>query len=184
MQANRNSQTTSTKCQYQAANSKPRCCLGVNCPAKARSEANGEKNRSDDDVEAMKTRRHEKGRAKDRAFEGEGRVGIFIGLNAGEDGAQQNGQDEPRLQTEAVAVQEGMMGPGHGRARGQKNERVEEREVPGIERFDALGRPNSAGEFGPRILTASKPGKRLASKKAQNQATKNITSEAMNRIMP
>ena len=28
------------------------------------------------------------------------------------------------------------------------------------------------------------PGNRLASKKAQNQATKNITSEAMNRIMP
>src|SRR5262245_26503385 len=37
MQANRNSHTTSTKCQYQAANSKPRCCLGVKWPAKARS---------------------------------------------------------------------------------------------------------------------------------------------------
>ncbi len=31
---------------------------------------------------------------------------------------------------------------------------------------------------------AASPGKRLASKKAQNQATKNITSEAMNMIMP
>ena len=36
MQANRNSHTTSTKCQYQAANSKPRCCLGVNWPRMAR----------------------------------------------------------------------------------------------------------------------------------------------------
>src|SRR5215468_12733808 len=37
MHANRNSQTTSTKCQYQAANSKPRCCFGVKCPAIART---------------------------------------------------------------------------------------------------------------------------------------------------
>src|SRR5579863_1927596 len=32
-QEKRNSHTTSTKCQYQAANSKPRCCFGVNWPA-------------------------------------------------------------------------------------------------------------------------------------------------------
>ena len=32
MQANRNSHTTSTKCQYQAQNSKPRCCCGVKWP--------------------------------------------------------------------------------------------------------------------------------------------------------
>ena len=32
MKANRNSQTTSTKCQYQAAASKPKCCLGVKPP--------------------------------------------------------------------------------------------------------------------------------------------------------
>src|SRR5206468_12394091 len=38
MQENRNSHTTSTKCQYQAANSKPRCCVGVNCPAIARTK--------------------------------------------------------------------------------------------------------------------------------------------------
>ena len=32
MQKNRNSQTTSTKCQYQAAASKPKCCLGEKPP--------------------------------------------------------------------------------------------------------------------------------------------------------
>src|SRR4029078_10822990 len=37
MQANRNSHTTSTKCQYHAANWKPRCCFGVKWPANARS---------------------------------------------------------------------------------------------------------------------------------------------------
>src|SRR5258707_12468324 len=36
MEAKKKSHTTSTKCQYQAANSNPRCCLGVNCPARAR----------------------------------------------------------------------------------------------------------------------------------------------------
>ena len=36
MQENRKSQTTSTKCQYHAANSKPRCCFGANWPASAR----------------------------------------------------------------------------------------------------------------------------------------------------
>jgi hypothetical protein len=35
-----------------------------------------------------------------------------------------------------------------------------------------------------RAYWATSPGNRLASKKAQNQATKNITSEAMNMIMP
>src|SRR3954469_9586593 len=36
MQANRNSQTTSTKCQYQAAASKPKCFCGVNPPPSSR----------------------------------------------------------------------------------------------------------------------------------------------------
>ena len=152
-------------------------------PGKSTQKANSEKNRSDDDVEAMETRRHEKGRAVDRAFEGEWRMGIFIGLNPGESGAKQDSQDKPCLQTKTIIVQEGMMGPGHGRAGGQKNKRVEKGKVPWVEGFDALGRPippvNSA-----LVYSLTKPGNRLASKNAQNQATKNITSEAMNRIMP
>src|SRR4029077_10038688 len=43
MQANRNSHTTSTKCQYHAANSKPRCCVGVNWTATARDRQTGRK---------------------------------------------------------------------------------------------------------------------------------------------
>jgi hypothetical protein len=35
-----------------------------------------------------------------------------------------------------------------------------------------------------RIYCSGAAGARLASKKAQNQATKNMTSEAMNRIIP
>ena len=56
--------------------------------------------------------------------------------------------------------------------------------MEGIEDLDALRRPLTPPvNVGARILMAS-PGNRLASKKAQNQATKNITSEAMNMIMP
>ena len=55
--------------------------------------------------------------------------------------------------------------------------------MEGIENLDALGRPDAAGVCRARILRASF-GNRLASKNAQNQATKNITSEAMNMIMP
>ena len=36
MQVNRKSHTTSTKCQYQAAASKPKCCFGVKSPPIAR----------------------------------------------------------------------------------------------------------------------------------------------------
>src|SRR6516162_5798314 len=38
MQVNRNSQTTSTKCQYQAAASNPKCRSGVKWPARARNQ--------------------------------------------------------------------------------------------------------------------------------------------------
>jgi hypothetical protein len=44
-------------------------------------------------------------------------------------------------------VQQGVVGPGHGGARGQQDQRVQERQVPGIERLDALGRPHAAGEL-------------------------------------
>ena len=82
MQANRNSQTTSTKCQYQAANSKPRCWFGVNWPAPRPKQADGQEDRADDDVGAVKIRRHEEGGAIDVARIMERGVGVFPGLQA------------------------------------------------------------------------------------------------------
>ena len=55
--------------------------------------------------------------------------------------------------------------------------RVEQREAPRVQHLDALGRPDAADRV-------DRDGKIALSKKAQNQARKNITSEAMNRIMP
>jgi hypothetical protein len=52
-------------------------------PRKRAMEPNCQENHSDDDVKAMKTRRHEKGRAIDRTFEREWRMGVFIGMDPG-----------------------------------------------------------------------------------------------------
>ena len=42
------------------------------------------------------------------------------------------------------------MRPGHRRAGGEQDQRVEQRQVPGIEGLDALGRPHAAGDRNPR----------------------------------
>ena len=85
MQANRNSHTTSTKCQYQAANSKPRCWLRREVAVVGPQQADGEEDRADDDVRAVEARRHEEGGAVDVALEAEGGVAVLVGLDAGEE---------------------------------------------------------------------------------------------------
>ena len=82
MQKKRNSQTTSTKCQYQAAASKPKCCFGREIATQRANEADGQEDRADDDVEAVEAGRHEEGGAEDVAGEGERRVGVLIRLHA------------------------------------------------------------------------------------------------------
>src|SRR5687768_14102921 len=73
---------------------------------KGTEEAYDEKNRTDDDMEPMEARGHEKGRAIDvaaaMAAEGKGCVGVFIGLNRGEQQPQQNGESKSRDETPAV----------------------------------------------------------------------------------
>ena len=59
---------------------------------------------------------------------------------------------EALLQPLAVVVQQGVMRPGHGRAGGQQDQRVEQRQMPRIEHLGALGRPDAAGEGDARIL--------------------------------
>ena len=67
MQANRNSHTTSTKCQYQAAASKPKCCFGVKAPCQRAEQAHQQEDRADEHVRAVEARRHEERRAVDVA---------------------------------------------------------------------------------------------------------------------
>src|ERR1044071_5650330 len=55
-------------------------------------EADSEEDRADDDVEAVKARRHEEGRAIDVARIGERCVAVLIGLERGEAHAEDNGE--------------------------------------------------------------------------------------------
>src|SRR5262245_14064214 len=50
-------------------------------------QADRQKDRPDDDVEAVEAGRHEEGRAVDVAFEVEGGVTVLVGLHTGERGA-------------------------------------------------------------------------------------------------
>src|SRR6185369_3047279 len=104
-------------------------------------QADAEEDGSDDHVEAMEAGRHEKGRAVDVAFEGEGRVGIFPGLDTGEGEAEQDRQPQAELQSFAVAMDQRMVRPGDRRSRTEQDQGVEQREAPGVQHFDALGRP-------------------------------------------
>ena len=55
-------------------------------------------------------------------------------------------QTSPQIEALAIVVEERVVRPGDGGARGEQDERVEEREVPGVEDLDALRRPVAAGE--------------------------------------
>ena len=58
----------------------------------------------------------------------------------------------PALQPLAVVVQQRVVGPGDGRARGQQDQRVEQRQVERVENLGALGRPHAAGEGDAAVL--------------------------------
>ena len=59
--AKRNSQTTSTKCQYQAAASNPMCFSCGEMPGPKPQIADKQENRADDHMKAVKSRRHKEG---------------------------------------------------------------------------------------------------------------------------
>ena len=83
MKMNKNSQTTSTKCQYQAAASNPKCFVGVNPPAARPHPAHDQEARADNDVKAVEPGRQKEDRRIDAAAgEVERRFGIFHRLQA------------------------------------------------------------------------------------------------------
>ena len=108
-------------------------------------------------MEAVEAGRHEEGGAVDVAGEAERGVGVFIGLHAGEAGAEQDGEDQAVFQALAVVLQQRMMRPGHRGARGQQHQRVEQRQMPGIEGLDALRRPGARHAAGAHAVPAPQP---------------------------
>src|SRR3989304_8691946 len=88
---------------------------------------------ADNDVEAMEARGHEEGRAVDVVGEAEAGMHVLIGLGGGEQDAQYDGASEPKHETSAIVVEQRMMRPGHRRARGEQDQRVDEGQAPRIE---------------------------------------------------
>ena len=66
-----------------------------------------------------------------------------------------DGQDQAVFQALAVAFQQRVMRPGDGRARGQQDQRVEQRQMPGIEGLDALRRPDAGTLQAPIAVPAA-----------------------------
>src|SRR5262249_3290461 len=114
-------------------------------------QADDEEYGSDDDMETVEAGCHKEGRAIDVAaivaIEGESGMVIFIGLDRGEHQTERDGQRETPFEPLAVVVQQRVMRPGDGCARGQEDERIDERQVPGIEDIDTLRGPYAGGHL-------------------------------------
>src|ERR1700720_2284867 len=109
-------------------------------------QADDQKDGADDYMGTVKPGRHEESGAIDVARIVEHRVLVFPRLHAGEAQPQGDGERQPPHQSLAIVFQERVVRPGYRRTRGEQNERVQEWEVPRIERVDALGRPDAAGK--------------------------------------
>ena len=79
-------------------------------------QTDGEKDRADEHMKAVKARRHVERRTIVRARKTEWRMQIFISLDAGEQNAEQHSCPQTFFQAVAVAMDQFMMRPGHGRA--------------------------------------------------------------------
>src|SRR5262245_9324166 len=101
-------------------------------------QTNDEENRADDHVGTMKACRHEKRGAVNVAFESEVRVRVFVSLHAGEGEAERDGKDQAPFQSLPIIFKQSMVRPGHRRARSEKNQRVQQRQVPGVKSLDAF----------------------------------------------
>src|SRR5258705_13615848 len=87
-------------------------------------QADDQKRRADDHMRAVKAGRHEEGGAIDVAAVVKRRVTVLITLYAGERETEHNGQDQAPFEPFPVILQERVMSPGHGRARGEQNQRI------------------------------------------------------------
>eukprot|EP01088_Endostelium_zonatum_P004172 TRINITY_DN15393_c0_g1_i1.p1 TRINITY_DN15393_c0_g1~~TRINITY_DN15393_c0_g1_i1.p1 ORF type:complete len:297 (+),score=-1.57 TRINITY_DN15393_c0_g1_i1:1-891(+) len=120
-------------------------------------QADREEDGADQDVETVEAGRHEEGGAIVDPLEGEGRVHVFIRLDAAEQHAERNRQPQPLEHAVAVAdaeqapqaglfaaalvVDQRVVRPGDGGAAGEQDQRVEQGEFEGVDDLQPLGRP-------------------------------------------
>jgi len=105
-------------------------------------------------------------------------MAVFKRLHAGEGGPEQDGEDQAYFRPWRSFSNQRVMRPGHRGARGQQQQRIQQRQCQGSKVSMPLGgqTPPNARR---RVACTGSPGNSDELKNAQNQATKNITSEAM-----
>ena len=107
-------------------------------------QADDQEDRADQHVEAMEAGGHEEGgtvNVRTLAAKQEPGLGVFDRLHAGEQHAQRDGDREAPDEAALVAMQQRMVRPGDRGPRGQQDQRIEQRQVPGVEQLDTGGRP-------------------------------------------
>src|SRR6266545_3386084 len=104
-------------------------------------QTDDQERRADDDMRAI-----------DVAAEIEPCVAVFVGLHACKCQTKRNRQDQAPLQALPVVLEKRVMRPRDGRAGGEQDQGVEERQVPGVECFRSLWRPHSAEQLFARDL--------------------------------
>src|SRR4029450_3123868 len=101
-------------------------------------QTDDQERRADDDMRAMEPGRHEERGAIDVAAEIEPCMAVFVGLHACKCQTKRNRQDQAPLQALPVVLEKRVMRPRDGRAGGEQDRGVEERQVSGGECVRAL----------------------------------------------
>ena len=128
-----------------------------------------------DDVEAVKASRHKEGRGIDAIGEAEGRYAILISLQRGEQNAEQDGDDEALHCAALITLRSSWCA--------QVTVQPESNRITVLSSGTPRGSKTSIPTGGHWKPVAS-VGYSEALKKAQKNAAKNITSEAINSAMP
>src|SRR4029453_2187153 len=96
-------------------------------------------------MEAVEACRHEEGRTVDMVGEAETCMHVLVGLAGREQDAEYDGAKEPEYESPAIVVKQRMVGPGPGRARGEQDQCVDERQSPRIEGVLEAAEPRHIG---------------------------------------
>jgi hypothetical protein len=105
-------------------------------------EGNSEEEGSNDNVSTMESSESVKSWTVDTISNSEGGINIFIALEKGEKGGQNQSQNETSSRFGAISSDQGSMGPGKRSPRSQEKDSVEKRNEPRVNDFDSSGRPN------------------------------------------
>src|SRR5690606_35565063 len=88
-------------------------------------------------VETMEARRHEEGRAIDRAGEFERSMLVLVELNIAEQCAEQHGNRQTPYKALAIVMEQSVVRPGQRRAGEQQDDRVVKRQVERVDDLEA-----------------------------------------------